>query len=191
VLRSSGVVEVSLLLESGRSILWADPQGDAQTGEDRSRVNCHRNFLKITEYRNSSSANPLSTLLTACNAPQRASTRSASTDRLFSVGLSNSLLVGRITIRVKGMTETCKTPGNDPPERRPGEPCCNRKPQAHDCQRHLQDGSPAIARSKFGRRYLNPTLHSRRMFNEADVYGGSREQAAGEHSNGFSNLAHR
>jgi hypothetical protein len=28
------------------------------------------------------------------------------------------------------------------------------------------------------------------MFNEADVYGGSREQAAGEHSNEFSNLAH-
>jgi len=29
------------------------------------------------------------------------------------------------------------------------------------------------------------------MFNEADVYGGSREQAAREHSNKFSDLAHR
>jgi hypothetical protein len=28
------------------------------------------------------------------------------------------------------------------------------------------------------------------MFNEADVYGGSRKQAADEHSNEFSNLAH-
>jgi hypothetical protein len=28
VLRSGGVVEVSLVLESGRSVLWADPQGD-------------------------------------------------------------------------------------------------------------------------------------------------------------------
>ena len=29
------------------------------------------------------------------------------------------------------------------------------------------------------------------MFNEADVYGGSREQAAGEHSDEFSNLTHQ
>jgi hypothetical protein len=28
------------------------------------------------------------------------------------------------------------------------------------------------------------------MFNEANVYGGSREQAAGEHSDEFSDLAH-
>jgi hypothetical protein len=28
------------------------------------------------------------------------------------------------------------------------------------------------------------------MFDEVDVYGGSGEQAAGKHSNGFSNLGH-
>jgi hypothetical protein len=28
------------------------------------------------------------------------------------------------------------------------------------------------------------------MFNEADVYGGSHEQAAGEHCDEFSNLEH-
>jgi len=29
------------------------------------------------------------------------------------------------------------------------------------------------------------------MFNEADVYGGSREQAAGKHDNEFSDQAHQ
>src|SRR5215469_10717744 len=50
------------------------------------------------------------TLLLACNAPQRASRRSASTDRLSSVGLSSFLLVGNITIRVNGMTEPSTIP---------------------------------------------------------------------------------
>src|SRR5262249_24985342 len=80
-----------------------------------SRINFHRGFLKIAKYRNNSKANPLSTLLTAGNVPQRARRRSASTDRLSSVGLSNSLLVGRITIRVNGMTEPSTIP-NQPPE---------------------------------------------------------------------------
>src|SRR5882672_2365428 len=63
-------------------------------------------FLKTAKYKNSRSATALSTVLAACNLPQRASRRCASTDCLSSVGLSNCLLVGRITIRVKGMTET-------------------------------------------------------------------------------------
>src|SRR5260370_37623113 len=70
----------------------------------------HRDFAKIAKYRKRSIATPLSTVLTACNAPQRVSRRSASTDRLSSVGLSNSLLVGRITIRVNGMTEPSTIP---------------------------------------------------------------------------------
>jgi hypothetical protein len=51
--------------------------------------------------------------------------------------------------------------------------------------------SPAIARRKFSRSYFYSAFHSGWMFNEVDVYGGSREQAAGEHSNEFSNLTHR
>jgi hypothetical protein len=65
-------------------------------------------FAKTKRYKNSNSARPLTTLLTACNLPQRASRRSASTDRLSSVGLSNSLLVGRITNSVNGMTLTSR-----------------------------------------------------------------------------------
>ena len=100
----------SLLLESGQSLLWADPQGDSQAGEDRSRVYSYRRFLKIVRYRNSSSATPLSTLLTACNAAQRASSRSVWADRLSSVGLSNRVLVGKITMSVNGMTDPNRTP---------------------------------------------------------------------------------
>ena len=50
---------------------------------------------------------------------------------------------------------------------------------------------PAIARGEFSRSYFYSAFHSGRMFNEADVYGGSRKLAAGEHSTEFSNLAHR
>ena len=110
VLRSGSIVEVSRLLESDRSVLWADPQGDSQAGKDRSRGSSQRAFLKIAKYRNSSIAIPLSTLLTACSLPQRASRRSASADLLSSVGLSSRLLVGRITIDVKGMTLPSRTP---------------------------------------------------------------------------------
>src|SRR5437588_13004538 len=81
--------------------------------------------------------------------------------------------------------------GNDPPECCSGKPCCNRRQQAHGCQRHLHDGSPVIARGKFSRSYFYSAFHSGRMFNEADVYGGSREQAAGEHGNEFSYLSHQ
>ena len=70
VLRSGSIVEVSRLLGPDRSVLWADPQGDSQAGKDRSRGNSQRGFLKIAKYRNSSIAIPLSTLLTACNAPR-------------------------------------------------------------------------------------------------------------------------
>ncbi len=62
-------------------------------------------FAKIAKYKNSRSANPLRILLTACNIPQRASSRSASADRLSSAELNNCLLVGRITISVNGMTD--------------------------------------------------------------------------------------
>src|SRR5215472_15168769 len=64
----------------------------------------------MSRYRNTSNANPLNTLLTACNAPQRASRHSASTDRLSSVELSNRLLVGRMTTSVNGITEPSRTP---------------------------------------------------------------------------------
>jgi PleD family two-component response regulator len=49
-------------------------------------------------------------LLTACNTPQRASSRSIWADRLSSVGLINCLLVGRMTSSVKGITKTCNAP---------------------------------------------------------------------------------
>jgi hypothetical protein len=93
----------------------------------------------------------LSRVLTACNLPQRASSRSAWTDCLSSVGLSNSLLVGRMTISVKGDDRNLQDSGNDPPDCCPGKPSCNRRQQAHGCQRHLHDGSPAIALREFGR----------------------------------------
>jgi hypothetical protein len=103
-------------------------------------------FAKVKRYTNSKSATPLSRLLRVWSMPHRVSSRSVWADRLSSVGLSNCLLVGRMTISLKGMTETCKTPGNDSPECCPGKPCCNRREQAHGRQRHLHDGSPAIAR---------------------------------------------
>lgn len=53
----------------------------------------------------------MSTLLTACNLPQqRASSRSVSADRMSSVGLSNCLFVGKITISVNGMTLPRRAP---------------------------------------------------------------------------------
>src|SRR6202011_3698427 len=94
---------------SGVRVLTDHAKGDSEASEDRG-VNLQTGFLKITKYRNSSSATPLSTLLTACNAPQRASRRSASTDRLSSVGLSNSLFVGRITNSVNGITLPRRAP---------------------------------------------------------------------------------
>src|ERR1700727_3749861 len=73
-------------------------------------IDLQRNFLEIVKYKNSKSANPLRTLLTACNMPQRASSRSVSADRLSSAGLSHCLLMGRITISVNGITEPSSTP---------------------------------------------------------------------------------
>jgi len=81
--------------------------------------------------------------------------------------------------------------GNDPPECCPGKPCCSRRQQAHGCQRHLHDGSPVIARGKFSRSYFYSAFHSGRMFDEAEVDGGSCEQAAREHTNEFGNLTHQ
>ena len=72
VFRTIRAVEIPNLLESSRSILGPDPQGYAQTGEDRSGINLQSGFPKVTKYRKSSSAILLSRLLTACNAPQRA-----------------------------------------------------------------------------------------------------------------------
>ena len=53
MLRSSGIVEVSSLLESHQPVLWTDPHGDAQGCEGESRVNPYTGFLKITKYRKS------------------------------------------------------------------------------------------------------------------------------------------
>jgi len=69
-----------------------------------------RAHAKIAKYRNNSSAAALSTLLTACNAPQCASSRFVSADRLSSAGLSNCLLVGKIAISVNGMTAPSRSP---------------------------------------------------------------------------------
>src|ERR1700686_2311248 len=80
------------------------PAGGSAPDRDQSR------FAKIAKYKNSRSANPLRTLLTACNLPQRASSPSVSADRLSSAGLNNCLLVGRTTISVNGMTEPSSTP---------------------------------------------------------------------------------
>ena len=49
-------------------------------------------------------------LRTACSLLHRASRRSASVERRSNSGLSNCLLVGRITISVKGMTDPKRTP---------------------------------------------------------------------------------
>jgi hypothetical protein len=138
--------------------------------------------LKIVKYWNSSSANPLNTLLTACNAPQRASSRPASGDLLFRAGLSNCLLVGRIAIS-NGMTKPNKVPAIGPPERRPGEPCCDGAQQTQRRQGRLHDGGSAVAGWKLGCGDFDSTLHPGRMLNHADVDGGSREQATREHSN--------
>ena len=67
-------------------------------------------FEKISEERNTRKAKPLSTLLTACSFPQRASKRSASAERRSNVGLSSRLLVGDITMSVNGMTDPSSTP---------------------------------------------------------------------------------
>ena len=132
---------------------------------------------------------PLSTLLTACKLPQRASRRSVSADRLSSVGLSNCLLVGRITISVNGMTVPSRTP-QPTTKGRPGKPRRNGRDQTHRCQGRLHDSGSTIAGREFGRSYFRPAFHSRRMLDEADVDGGSGEQAARKHSDEFSNLTH-
>src|SRR4029077_12504719 len=73
----------------------------------------------------------------------------------------------------------------------PGDPPDKGRKQAPSCQSRLHDASPPIARRKFSRSYFDAAFHSGWMFNEADVDGGSCEQAAAEHSNEFSNLARR
>jgi len=45
-----------------------------------------------------------------------------------------------------------------------------------------------IARGKFSRSYFYSAFHSDRMFNEADVDGGSREQPTCEHCKEFGDL---
>jgi hypothetical protein len=82
---------------------------------------------KIAKYKNSSSARALRMLLTACNLPQRASSCPVCPECLSSVGLSNSLLVGRITNRVNRMTPPSRIPAtsHQPPECRPSGPCCD------------------------------------------------------------------
>jgi hypothetical protein len=130
-------------------------------------------------------------LLTVCKVPQRASRRSDSTDRLSSVGLSNSLLVGRITNSVNGMTLPSTAPATSHPECRPGEPRCNGGHQSHRCQSRLHDSGSTIARREFGDGYFRPALHPCRMFDEIDVDGGSREQGARKHRNEFGKLAHQ
>ena len=92
---------------------------------------------------------------------------------------------------VKGMTETCKTPATTHQNVAPASHAAIEDSRAHGCQRHLHDRFPVIARRKFSRSYFDAAFHSGWMFNEADVYGGSREQAAGEHSDEFSNLTHQ
>jgi len=87
-------------------MLWNAPVQHEQGSQNRQRAG----FVKIRRYRKSKSANPLSTLLTSCNASQRASSYTVWADGLSGVGLNNGLLVGRITIRVKGMTAPSTTP---------------------------------------------------------------------------------
>jgi hypothetical protein len=76
---------------------------------------------------------------------------------------------------------------NDPPECHSGKPRCNGGDQSHRCQGRLHDTGSAVAGWKFSRRYFYSAFHSGRMFNKADIDGGSREQTAREHSNEFSN----
>ncbi len=103
----------------------------------RSAVSIQRqDFAKTRRYTNRSSAAPPSTLLTACNAPQRVSRRPARADPLSSVGFNNCLLVGRITVSVNGMTEPTKLPAMTSPERRPGA-------IAAQFWKHLLTSSPA------------------------------------------------
>src|ERR1700736_3018594 len=86
--------------------------GEASASRVRSKNLSHgqNRFAKITKYRNSSSANPLRILLTACSAAQCASNRSVCGDCLSSVGVVNNLLVGRMTISVNGITEPMRIP---------------------------------------------------------------------------------
>jgi hypothetical protein len=50
---------------------------------------------------------------------------------------------------------------------------------------------PGDSWGKFGRSYFSSAFHSGRMFDEADVDGGTREQPTCQHGNEFGNLVHR
>src|SRR5260370_39354692 len=98
---------------------------------------------------------------------------------------------GKDDNKCEGDDRNLQDSGNDPPERCPAKPCCNRRQQAHSRQRHLQDGSPVIARGKFSRSYFSSAFHSGRMFDEADVDGSTREQPTCQRGNEFGKLTHR
>src|SRR5215472_2830689 len=59
------------------------------------------------------------------------------------------------------------------------------------CRSHLHDSSTTIAGLKFSGGYLHSALHPRWVFHEANVDGGSGEQAAREDSDEFGNPAHQ
>lgn len=75
--------------------------------------------------------------------------------------------------------------------RRSSKPCCYGREQCHGCRDHLHDGGSAVAGRKLSSGDFHSTLHSGWMFDKADIDGGSREQAARENSDQFSNLEHR
>jgi hypothetical protein len=74
------------------------------------RFPSHADFAKTASQRNSKSARALRMLLTACNLPQRASSCPVCPECLSSAGLSNCLLVGRITMSVNGITAPSRSP---------------------------------------------------------------------------------
>src|SRR5208282_5667771 len=59
------------------------------------------------------------------------------------------------------------------------------------CASCLHDSGSAVAGRELRHGYLDAEFHSGWMFDKVDIDGGSREQATGEDSNEFSNLAHR
>src|SRR5215471_3333009 len=61
-------------------------------------------------HRNTKNAVPLNTLRTAWSCPQRRNKRPARSELTSSSGLSNFLLVGKITISVKGITRKRRAP---------------------------------------------------------------------------------
>jgi hypothetical protein len=95
-----GTTTQGVSCELGMLALWL---GSERCGETLQR-------RPIRLIRNTRNAAPLRMLRTACSRPQCRNSRAASSDCKSSFWLSNRLLVGRMTMRVKGVTSRRSSP---------------------------------------------------------------------------------